>query len=637
MRTWFHSMRGGLIGILAVSSLVAGGLGWATVAALRLEREQYENQSRTEIQDKTRLALWRMDSLIAPILARENGRPYNHFSAIYPSVTAFRKDGRDWPAGTVLEASPLLSAQLPPWILFHFQVAADTGWVSPQVLNREIVTWLEKSATPRSFPNRTPERAIAFAEVTRTVTPDLVLASALQAGGGANLEDTTLVAAANLGQEKGQRLVGQPGAQKQLPRGMEEDFASRFEQQQQLRSQNQAVTQRADPDNEVPSLLTNGTNWLMGSDNALRSSRPIEVSLGQMVPIWLKGSDGVEHLVVARRVQVGKRELCQGMVLDTQSLETALVDEVKTIFPRAAVRPSHSAYASPPDRVMAALPLELEPGEDPAGVAIPPWTPLRIGLVLAWVAALAALTAVGLGGWALLDLADRRIRFVSAVTHELRTPLTTLRLYLDMLTGGMVKEEPRKEEYLHTLNAEAERLNRLVSNVLDFSRLENRASRMTRSSVRIADLVDQLVAAWHEHCRQCAKELIVETDTDTVATVFTDSSVVQQILGNLIDNACKYSREAADPYIRLRVRNAASGRVAFQVDDAGPGIAAGEERLIFRPFRRGKKVDAVAGGAGLGLALAYQWATLLGGTLRLGQPSQGKGACFVLELPAVAP
>src|SRR5262249_38258150 len=153
--------------------------------------------------------------------------------------------------------------------------------------------------------------------------------------------------------------------------------------------------------------------------------------------------------------------------------------------PMRAGKPPH------PERTMTALPVELDPGAapalppEPAQDADPPpdlaaglapelgWTPLRIGLALAWAAALVALAAVGLGGWSLLDLSERRIRFVSAVTHELRTPLTTLRLYLDMLTGGPIKEEERKAEYLNTLNGETDRLSRLVSNVLDFSRLEN--------------------------------------------------------------------------------------------------------------------------------------------------------------------
>src|SRR5207245_3276281 len=108
---------------------------------------------------------------------------------------------------------------------------------------------------------------------------------------------------------------------------------------------------------------------------------------------------------------------------------------------------------------------------------------------------------------------ERRIRFVSAVTHELRTPMTTLRLYLDMLTGGLVKEERQKEEYLHTLNAETDRLNRLVSNVLDFSRLENQTPRLNRATVTVAVLLEGVRDAWAGHCHGAGKELIVETAT----------------------------------------------------------------------------------------------------------------------------
>src|SRR5580704_503375 len=125
---------------------------------------------------------------------------------------------------------------------------------------------------------------------------------------------------------------------------------------------------------------------------------------------------------------------------------------------------------------MTALPVQLDPGRW-ATTWRPEWTPLRVGLVMAWAAALLALLVVGLGGWSLLDLSERRFRFVSAVTHELRTPLTTLRLYLDMLAGGLIHDEMQKKEYLQTLNGEADRLNRLVGNVLDFSCLENQKPR----------------------------------------------------------------------------------------------------------------------------------------------------------------
>src|SRR5207253_10770337 len=100
--------------------------------------------------------------------------------------------------------------------------------------------------------------------------------------------------------------------------------------------------------------------------------------------------------------------------------------------------------------------------------------------IIAWGATLLALAVVGLSGWSLLDLSERRFRFVTAVTHELRTPLTTLRLYLDMLTSGFVREEERKAEYLQTLHQESDRLHRLIGNVLDFARLEKQRPRLER-------------------------------------------------------------------------------------------------------------------------------------------------------------
>ena len=82
----------------------------------------------------------------------------------------------------------------------------------------------------------------------------------------------------------------------------------------------------------------------------------------------------------------------------------------------------------------------------------------------------------------------------------------------------------------------------------------------------------------------------------------------------------------------LRAR-AEGSRIVLEVEDRGPGVAKRERRSIFRPFRRGKDADVIAGGVGLGLALSQRWAALLGGRLSV-QPGAGKqGACFRLELP----
>jgi signal transduction histidine kinase len=284
---------------------------------------------------------------------------------------------------------------------------------------------------------------------------------------------------------------------------------------------------------------------------------------------------------------------------------------------------------------MIALPFSLEPGPIPLLATDPGWTPLHFGLVLAWTAALAALIAVGLGGRSLLDLSERRIRFVSAVTHELRTPLTTLRLYLDMLTGGMVKDEAQKADYLHTLNTETDRLNRLVANVLDFSRLENQRPQLHQSTISATEFLDGIQSTWCGRCHDAGKDLVLKNELAPDAHLETDVELVRQILANLIDNACKYSRNAADNRIWLRARRERN-RFLFEVEDHGPGVARQDRRSLFRPFRRGRDADVTAGGVGLGLALAYRWAHLLGGSLTLRPRAAGQGACFRLKLPAGA-
>jgi signal transduction histidine kinase len=292
------------------------------------------------------------------------------------------------------------------------------------------------------------------------------------------------------------------------------------------------------------------------------------------------------------------------------------------------------ALAPHPEQTMTALPLELDPHLDP--IAGPEGlTPLRVGLGLAWIAVAVTLLTVALTGWSLIDLSERRIRFVSAVTHELRTPLTTLRLYLDMLTSGMVREEQQKSEYLHTLHSEAERLHRLIGNVLDFSRLENQRTRAEKTKVAVNDLVEQVRSTWSDRCRDAGKELVVENTLPAQALVVTDPSLVQQVVGNLIDNACKYSRHAEDHRIWLRVvwTEAAEPGISFEVEDRGPGIPSRDQRSIFRPFCRGQGVDPTSIGVGLGLALAQRWARLLGGTLTLGPCHANSGACFRLVLP----
>jgi signal transduction histidine kinase len=308
-----------------------------------------------------------------------------------------------------------------------------------------------------------------------------------------------------------------------------------------------------------------------------------------------------------------------------------LKQEVQDIFPQAKLVAITDPARVTPDRTMTILPVQLDVGEPPP-LPAPGWTPLRIGLVLAWGAAVIAFAAIGFSSWSLVDLANRRIRFVSAVTHELRTPLTSLRLYLDLLTSGLIRDEAKRQEYLHTLSLESDRLHRLIDNVLDFAKLEKRSKRHDLKPVMVRDLLDHLQLTWEERLATDGHELIVHSALPPQCEVRTDPAIVYQIVANLIDNARKYTREAKDHRIWLSAKPAADDRVAIEVEDRGPGVPPRERKAIFQPFRRGANADST-GGAGLGLSLAQQWAEVLGGSLRYRQPEGGVGACFRLELP----
>jgi signal transduction histidine kinase len=576
MKYWLRGKWTALIGFLAIASLVTGGLGWATAAVLRLEREQSEARAEAELTGKLRIALWQLDSFILPDLSREDGRPFTDYIRTF---------------GTGKGEEPgLTRAEVPAWVLFHFQ-ADDKGWRSPQLAVSKVAPAPASAATPSRKDNKAIRQLIAELE-SQWKVKDL-LARLRERRTQALVNDSPLVMAASATDSSTTQQAKQT------------DYGKRLNYQNQIRN---------DP-----------------------YSKPVAVKLTRpMVPLWVRtagGGDGL--LLLMREAQIGPRRMVQGLVIDWARLQAVLAEQIADIFPKAQLVPIRDKATPNPERAMTALPVELMAGVASSSVPLHGWTPLRIGLAVAWTAIGIALLATCLGGWSLLDLSERRSRFVSAVTHELRTPLTTLRLYLDMLTSGMVREESQKAEYLATLHAEAERLNRLIGNVLDFSRLEKQRPRLDLRRTPVAELLEQARSTWQARCHDAGKELVVENSAANDAAVVTDGEVVLQIVGNLIDNACKYSREAADCWIRLGAR--LDGRqLTLQVEDRGPGIPPGERRHVFRPFRRGAGADVIAGGVGLGLALARRWAGLLGGRLTV-QPGPGKiGCCFRLELPASA-
>jgi signal transduction histidine kinase len=581
MKWWLGGKGRALIAFLIIAGLVIGGLGWVTAAVLRLETDQVRSRADAELAGKLRIALWQLDSFILPDLSREDGRPFSHYQA--NSVTG--------PG----EESLLARSKPPDWILLHFQWD-DKGWHSPQLAGPGE----RKSApTEASDPDRGKDgrRRRILAELGGLKDLKAMLARLHERGPQPLFNDNSVFVTAPSENQRGSQAAFT-------------DFEKRLNRQSQVRNAS------------VPKPIA--------------APRPVAIKLGRpMMPIWVTAADQTDRLLLAREAQMGARQIVQGVVVDWPRLQAVLAEQIADLFPAARFVPLREGVAPNPERTLAALPIELDPGAAPTLGAVHAWTPLRIGLAVAWAAVGIALLATFLGGWSLIDLSERRSRFVSAVTHELRTPLTTLRLYLDMLTSGMVQDETQKAEYLATLHLEAERLNRLISNVLDFSRLEKQTPRLEMRPEAVPDLLEQARSTWQARCQDAGKELVIENAAGPDATLVTDGQVVLQILGNLIDNACKYSREARDPRICLRAR-LEPPHLTLVVEDHGPGIPAAERRLIFSPFRRGRTADVTAGGVGLGLALGRRWARLLGGQLTLETTSPHQGAIFRLALPLSA-
>lgn len=634
MNYWLRGKRGGSLAFLLIAALVAGGLGWVTAAALSLEERQLKAAAESELNAQLQLALSLLDSRVRPALMREDTRPYNHYSVLSAPSLALDIRGRPVAPGRVLEPSPLLNAELPDWMLLHFQVDEESGWNSPQAPSPVVLQKFQAPNFKSLLTNTTPRRAELLRELDASISPRQLLAVVGKHAARPYLRDSTLVPGPP--DDIPEIANGQPGQQAAVPNaggqgGADPGFVRRARLQSKV-MQEQGNYQRDDAQVAANNIGRGGVDWLY--QNELRpAGELVDVQLSPMVPLWLRTENGKQWLLVARLVSIGEQQACQGILLDGAGLQRLLASEVGDLLPGSVVCPV-SEEGPPTDhtvRTMTALPFQLDPGDDAERVPPAGWTPLRVSLVLAWAAALVALAAVGLGGWSLLDLSARRIRFVSAVTHELRTPLTTLRLYLDMLTGGLVREERQREEYLHTLHAETERLNRLVNNVLDFSRLENQRPRVVRAPLLVADLVEQVRATWHGRCADGGKELVVENAVPPETVVETDAALMQQIVGNLIENACKYSSTAEDNRIWLRTA-LTPRRLVLSVEDRGPGVPPSERHAIFRPFCRGRDVHASAGGVGLGLALAHTWATALGGRLTLCSRADNPGACFRLEI-----
>lgn len=339
---------------------------------------------------------------------------------------------------------------------------------------------------------------------------------------------------------------------------------------------------------------------------------------------------GREKLVALRTVRPPDGARIQGFVVCRKSVEAALATNTPVDFRPMATGGPGVACLVPIDGVNWEIAVDPRDTVSAGGLAELDRNPreefLRLFLGGAGSAALAAIFVVGMVRQS-EKVAVERSRFAASAAHELRTPLAGMRLYGEMLADNL-GDPDQSQSYAKHLAAEADRLSRVVTNVLGYTKLERGTVTLNVQpgdlGVALAAALDKLRPAVGTN----GATLELELPDEAVFAHF-DADALEQIVSNLVDNAERYSRESNDRSIVVHVAEDGD-RVRVTVLDRGPGVPPGERRRLFRSFDRGKEPKA-ASGLGLGLAIVSTLAQAQGGAASFA-PRDGGGAAFTLEL-----
>ena len=616
--------------------LVVDVLGWATWRVLRLERAERLATARADAGRRERLALWQMDSLVSAIIARESARPYFVYRPAYaadkPYENAWETESSD-----AVRLSPLATGTGDPLIRLHYQ-SDGRGILSPQagmpgMPTRGAAGDMTADAAPAPSALRARRLVRELDSIRSRGTPadsvgrsmadaDTQSMPAESGRSGTPTSETALSSAAGSPHERSRS---------------EEDSATKAQTNKAQTTAGTALqTETADePDDtrlrrQLFDIARNNLEARFSQDETIR------VEVGVFRPRWLNTTapaPGLEHpepeLVFERTVRLNNQTHTQGFWIDWPALRAELLATAVRLVPGAML---DRAPAGPTTASLATIPVSLVSPNPDDSADLAGSTPTRVTLAVTWAATLTALAAIGLVLRAATGLADRRGRFVTAVTHELRSPLTSFRLYTDLLHAG--PDDPAvRTRYVDALRRESARLASVVENVLAYAGLASRHA--GTEPARLGDLLDTLLPSLTERTDTADAHLAVSIeDAAAQSSVLVTPGSLERILTNLIDNACRYGLTPDGRTITLTAERGASA-VRIRVADRGPGIPASDRARIFSEFARGSRAGDDRG-VGLGLSLARGLARAEGGDLRLlrqGPP----GAAFELRLPIGGP
>jgi signal transduction histidine kinase len=227
------------------------------------------------------------------------------------------------------------------------------------------------------------------------------------------------------------------------------------------------------------------------------------------------------------------------------------------------------------------------------------------------------------------DLSRLKDEFLSIASHELRTPVTSIKGYTQ-LAKSLIRENDLEtsEEYLAIALDQIDRMSRLILELLDVSRIETGRLEIRRDAIHWPNFVRDLV---HRHHTAVSDRQFHVSLPEVDAVVSGDRDRLEQVLGNLIENAVKYSPDGSDISVSVETRN---DQVVTSVCDRGIGIPTDELGQVFERFHRGRQVSSTNyGGLGLGLYITKQIVERHGGSIWV-ESKEGAGTTFYFSLPA---
>ncbi|MEN6309057.1 MAG: ATP-binding protein [Anaerohalosphaeraceae bacterium] len=233
------------------------------------------------------------------------------------------------------------------------------------------------------------------------------------------------------------------------------------------------------------------------------------------------------------------------------------------------------------------------------------------------------------------EISQAKNDFVSHVSHELKTPLASINAYAEMLVDGEAQDEAAIRQFCEIIQGQAQRLNRLIEDILNISRIESGLMKVNRQNLSLALILRDAVEMMQSYAQE--KNITLTAPAPILCDqVYADRDMMMQVVVNLLSNAVKYTPAGGTVSVQFEM-NDVDGTITVSVNDTGIGIPEQDMDKLFGKFFRVEANKNFAKGTGLGLNLVRQIVETVHNGRVFVRSKQGQGSTFGFVLPIAAP